>query len=483
MKLKDLLKNYFRKLVFEAIIKAITIGLVIGFSAAFIIKIWFFFMHNNSILIPILVGLGTSIICSFVLYFFKYQPKLSNVASRVDGLGLDERIITSLDIEKKNIDSYIAKKQQDDARMHLSKVSTKQLRLKLFSIPTMILLLLIPLTVGSMAISNNPSSSNISTDLPEDDFSKEIEEIRSIIRNSNIYNIQKNELYKMVDELVDRLRTYETLSEKTNDIKKTKEEIISKIEEYVIGNLLDILRGVINEAEVKNEFKETLHQKVDEFETNISKTATLSKKIETVKEFVNELQDLIIDEAVKELRILVAEADASQDLKDQANGLIDDLEYRIENVHETYGEKMEDIKETKEEILKLLYPEMDPTLPTPIDDLDDLGEELQDAIDEALKDLEDLEGEIDEEELEGELPIEPEIPIDEEGEESELPPPPLDGEIHNDFIIDGLTPYLPELEKKLPGITDMLAQGDIPEDIKQLVQSYLELITKNQGQD
>ena len=29
----------------------------------------------------------------------------------------------------------------------------------------------------------------------------------------------------------------------------------------------------------------------------------------------------------------------------------------------------------------------------------------------------------------------------------------------------------------------MLAQGDIPEDIKQLVQSYLELITKNQGQD
>ena len=78
---------------------------------------------------------------------------------------------------------------------------------------------------------------------------------------------------------------------------------------------------------------------------------------------------------------------------------------------------MEDIKETKEEILKLLYPEMDPTLPTPIDDLDDLGEELQDAIDEALKDLEDLEGEIDEEELEGELPIEPEIPIDEEGEE------------------------------------------------------------------
>jgi methyl-accepting chemotaxis protein len=492
MQLKDLLKSYFRRLVLEAIFKSSIVGLIIGFSFALIIKLYLFFTLNNSIIIPLLTGLIVSIISAIILYFFKYQPKLTSVASRVDGLGLDERIITSLDIEKKNLDSYIATKQQEDAKEKLAKTNPKQLKLKLFSIPTLILLLVVPLSLGAMAITNNPSSSDISTDQPKDDFAKEIEEIRSIIRNANIYNVQRNELYKMVDDLVTRIKTYETKDEKTSDIKKTKDEIISKIEDYVIGNLLDILRDLIDDAEVRDSFKEELHTQVDDFEVEIKRTVTLAKKIEKTKAFVSELQDSIIDEAVQELRDIVDNASVANEIKNQAYQLIDDLMYRIEHIHETYNQKMEDIKKTKEEILKLLIPppqdgeEPEPGPSTTTDELDELGQDMQDAIDGAINDLENLQDQKDEEELEGELPTETEGEQGNTGEDqenSQLPPPPKDGDIHNDYIIDGVTPYLQELEKELPGITDILAQGNVSEDIKKLVQSYLELIIKNQDKN
>ena len=501
MKLKELIKKYYQKLIVEALVKAISVGFSSGLILALIIKVISFIIQSDLTLISISSGLGVAIIGSILLYLFKFKPSIEEVSSRVDALGLDERVITMLDIERKNLDSFIAKKQQDDAKDKLGKVSSKQLKLKLLTLPTLVCLLLVPITVGSLTISlssDNPPDSSIVPSDEDQEIIEEIEKIREIIRNADIYNIQKTELFDMVDALIGRLKDYQTLEEKKADVKRTKDQIIEKIEDFIISNLLDVLRGLIDDAEIRKSFKETLHDKVDEFEVNIKKVNTLNKKIEETRKFVDELLELIIEEAVDELKDIVAEAEVSQEIKDIAYGMISDLEDRIANVHETYNEKMEDIKETKEEILKLLIPppqegeEPDPGPSTSTDELDELGEDMQDAIDDALEDLEDLIDEKGEEELEGQLPDESleeeeededgdgEEGNNEDGEESDkIPPPPKDGDIHEDYIIDGVTPYLPELEKVLPGITDLLAQGEISEELKQLIESYLELIRKN----
>jgi hypothetical protein len=221
---------------------------------------------------------------------------------------------------------------------------------------------------------------------------------------------------------------------------------------------------------------------------------TLETKIDKVKEFVNELQESIIVEAVSELRDIVAKAEVSQEIKDICNGMITALEDRIANVHDTYDEKMEDIKVTKDEIIKLLIPppadgeQPKPGESTTTDELDELGNDMQEAIDNAADQLEELDDSESEEELEGELPLEE--PTDEEegnGESGEPndklpPPPPEEGEASRDVVIDGITPYLPILEEELPGITEKLAEGNLPDDLKSLIEAYLELITKNQSQ-
>lgn len=498
MKLKGMIHKYFRRLVIEAIIKSFTMGLLIGSMIALIVKISSWFNYTDLTFLSIMVGLGATLISSGLFYLLKFRPNLKQVASRVDGLGLDERMITMLDMESKNVVSYIAQKQRNDAVEKLSKVHVKQLKFKLLSLPTFVLLFLVPITVGSMAISVTSSnstdpSSDSSSEIPteeEKEMSAEIEKIRSIIRKADINNDQKNDLYEMVDELVSRIKFYQTSAEKTSDIKRTKDIVIEKIEDFIIANLLDVIHDLIDDAEVKKPFKVTLHQKVYDFQDEVKKVSGLNSKMTKVQEFVGDLQEEIILEAVAELRDIVANAEVGQEIKDIANGMIDDLEDRIANVHQTYIEKMVDIKKTKEEIIKLLIPppqdgeEPKPGPSTTTDELDELGTDMQDAVDNALQDLEDLKEYKDEEELEGQLPDESEEEGDgEEGdkEESNLPPPPKDGEIHDDYIIDGVTPYLPELEKKIPGITDILAQGDIPQDIKKMIESYLELIIKNQG--
>lgn len=494
MKLKDLVKKYYHKLIIEALIKSVSISLVIGLILALIVKLISFIIHKDLTLIAIICGLIVVLINSVILYFLKFKPNLEEVSARVDALGLDERVITMLDIERKNLDSFIVKKQQEDAKAKLKNVSVKQLKLKWFTLPTIICLILIPISAGSLYIpipSNSPPSSSITPSEEDKEILEEIEKIREIIRNADIYNNQKNGLFAMVDALVIRIKDYQTLEEKKNDIKQTKDIIIEKIENFIISNLLNVLRALIDEAEVRQSFKVTIHETVDEFETNIKKVGSLSQKIEETKKFANDLLEQIILEAVDELKDLVNNADVSQDIKEIAFGLISDLEERIANIHQTYDEKMEDIKETKEEILKLL--EIPPIDEPSTDELDDLGDDINEAIGDAINDLEDLLDEIGEE-LEGQLPDESlddeneeeddgDEGNDENGEESNaLPPPPEDGEIHEDYIIDGMTPYLSELEKVLPGITDLLAQGDISEELKQLIESYLELIRKNTEQ-
>ena len=64
-----------------------------------------------------------------ILYFAKFRPSVEELARRVDRLGLEERMVTMLQLQ--NDDSLIARLQRENAKEHLQDAQDKQLRLRM----------------------------------------------------------------------------------------------------------------------------------------------------------------------------------------------------------------------------------------------------------------------------------------------------------------------------------------------------------------
>ena len=126
MDIKNLLKNYHNKLAKEGVIKAIIMGLTIGFAVNIVFAplSWLFNFFN--IWLCLAVVFGVAAIASTLLYFFKFRPSDEDVARRVDTLGLQERIITMNELQ--NDTSYIAQRQREDAVAALNSVQASWLK-------------------------------------------------------------------------------------------------------------------------------------------------------------------------------------------------------------------------------------------------------------------------------------------------------------------------------------------------------------------
>ena len=127
MKNKQLFKQYKNRLAVEGIIKSTILGLIIGLGVNFITAfVSWFFGYDDGTWLAIGLGLGTALVSGVILYFGKFRPTAKSIARRVDGLGLEERIVTMMELE--NDESYIAMRQREDAKAKLAEVNHKQIR-------------------------------------------------------------------------------------------------------------------------------------------------------------------------------------------------------------------------------------------------------------------------------------------------------------------------------------------------------------------
>ena len=126
---KQVFKQYHSRLVWEGILKSTVYGLIVGLIATFAISLVSWIFGYNGIWLAMGLGLSLALISGLAFYFVKLRPTAKEVAKRVDGLGLEERIITMMELE--NDDSYIAKRQREDAHEKLAEVSHKQLKFRL----------------------------------------------------------------------------------------------------------------------------------------------------------------------------------------------------------------------------------------------------------------------------------------------------------------------------------------------------------------
>ncbi len=114
----NLLKKYRAKIVWEGILKSLFLGLVCGSVAmALCILLSWFFGFKAGLWVGIALFAAVTAAVTPILYFVKFKPTARTVATRVDALGLEERILTMTQLE--GDDSYIARMQREDARRAL----------------------------------------------------------------------------------------------------------------------------------------------------------------------------------------------------------------------------------------------------------------------------------------------------------------------------------------------------------------------------
>ena len=123
---EKLLKGYQRKLTLEAIVKSLVLALIAGFMLCMLVSIISFATKFNAIWIALGVWAAATVGFSVLFYFKIFRTTLDKTASRVDGMGLDERVITM--IEFADSDNLIAQMQRQDTAAILQSVTPKRMK-------------------------------------------------------------------------------------------------------------------------------------------------------------------------------------------------------------------------------------------------------------------------------------------------------------------------------------------------------------------
>ena len=117
------------KLKNEAILKSVLSGLAVGFGANFITAVATWFAPINGLWICLGVLAAVTAAATPIFYAKCFRPTNTTNARRIDRLGLEERLITMVELE--NDDSCIAQLQREDAQAALANVDNKQLKIRI----------------------------------------------------------------------------------------------------------------------------------------------------------------------------------------------------------------------------------------------------------------------------------------------------------------------------------------------------------------
>ncbi len=129
MKEKQFLDKHYKRLRTEAVIRAVIFGLATACTLISILAITFWMLAISGILIGLAVGITAGSVSGILMYFLKYKPTDDSVARRIDRYGLEERMITMLELREDT--SYIASLQRADAQKSLEGLPEKRVGYKL----------------------------------------------------------------------------------------------------------------------------------------------------------------------------------------------------------------------------------------------------------------------------------------------------------------------------------------------------------------
>ncbi len=159
------LKKYRSRLTKEGILKAVLCGLLVAFSVLLVSAAICYFTGFKAFWLPIALFGVAALAATPIFYFTMFRPTAKSIAKRLDTLGLEERMITMTEFANDN--SYIAKRQREDAVASLSNINATLIKFAV-SVPLIICLCVVGVAGAGMSTVHALSTMGVIT--PGDDI-------------------------------------------------------------------------------------------------------------------------------------------------------------------------------------------------------------------------------------------------------------------------------------------------------------------------
>lgn len=156
METKKVLEAYYKRLRRESVLKAFISGGSIALFCMFVAAFVTWFMPIKGVWVALGVFAGALALAVPLFYFKKYRPQLKTVAKRLDGLGLDEKILTMTELE--GDDSIMAVYQRNSAMEALRMIKSTTLKFAVSGLS--IAALIVSFVFGTTMTTVNALSSN-----------------------------------------------------------------------------------------------------------------------------------------------------------------------------------------------------------------------------------------------------------------------------------------------------------------------------------
>lgn len=469
---EKLLKGYQRKLTFEAIVKSLVLALIAGFMLCILVSIISFATKFNAIWISLGIWAAATVGFSVLFYFKIFRTTLDKTASRVDGMGLDERVITMLEFA--DSDNVIAQMQRQDTAAILQGVTPKKMKFaktKVFIILASFMAAIACAAILMMSFSTvkaeefkrqeeeNAAAADKEPVLSEEDqrIKQMIEDLRKIIEEARIENSLRNKLNGMVDDLEESLKPTDTTEVKIAKISETAQKIHKILENDIPYQLQQHdTTKVLGEALDSDDI--TKIEKA--FEDMYNSIAVLAgqKKYDQLEQTAYDILQSIADAEARDV-----------DLKEALEKLAEAFLAAIPPPPEESGEEPKSDDEVNKEVQDAIQDALD-AIKDNKDDIDQADKDIQDTINDAMADLgqevtppnEDEEDKKDEEK--------------DEAEANKPSHPSNDGEIIYDSVIDGKTPYIDVYDEYYKKALELLASGNLTDEERQIIENYIGLL-------
>lgn len=125
-------KNYFEqynsRFTWEAIFKSALVGVIIGFALNFVAAFATWFTAFNGFWVMMGLLLAGLVIGAVIAYFKAFRPTVVSNARRIDRYGLEERLITMVELESD--ESCLARLQREDAQAKLASVDAREIKFR-----------------------------------------------------------------------------------------------------------------------------------------------------------------------------------------------------------------------------------------------------------------------------------------------------------------------------------------------------------------
>ena len=147
MSVKNNFQGFGGKLKSEALLKSVLGGVAIGGAVAFVVAAVSWFMEMNGIILCIAAFVAVTLLSAVLLYLLAFKPTVVKNARRLDSYGLEERLITMVELDGN--DSLIAQKQREDSMAALARLNAKKVKISI-SVALIVLPLIFVLVFGGM---------------------------------------------------------------------------------------------------------------------------------------------------------------------------------------------------------------------------------------------------------------------------------------------------------------------------------------------